>query len=104
MGVLTPVQIIQYGTPVFIIPLKKGNMRFITDYHRLNRQVARKIYPLPRIFETIQQLEGFQYATALYINMGCYTMRLSLDNQDMTTIVTEFGKFRYNHLPTGMGT
>ena len=40
--------------------------------------------------------------TALNLNMGYYTIRLSPASQDMTTIVTEFGKFRYNRLPMGM--
>ena len=39
---------------------------------------------------------------ALDINIGYYTIRLTLTSQEMTTIVTEFDKFRYNHLPTGM--
>ena len=34
--------------------------------------------------------------------MGYYTIRLSPASQDMTTIITEFGKFRYNRLPMGM--
>ena len=50
----------------------------------------------------MQQLEGFQYATALYLNMGYYTIRLLPASQDMTTIVAEFGKFGYNRLPMGM--
>ena len=34
--------------------------------------------------------------------MGYYTIRISPSSQDMTTIVTEVGKFRYNILPMGM--
>ena len=34
--------------------------------------------------------------------MGYYDIRLSPASQDMTTIVTEFYKFRYNCLPMGM--
>ena len=34
--------------------------------------------------------------------MGYYTIRLSPAIQDMTTIVTEFGKFRYNLPPMGI--
>ena len=34
--------------------------------------------------------------------MGYYTIRISPDIQDMTKIVTEFGKSRYNLLPMGM--
>ena len=50
----------------------------------------------------MQQMEGFQYMTELYPHMGYYTIRISPSRQDMMTIVTEFGKFRYNRLPMGM--
>ena len=53
---LTPVKKSQYGNPVFIIPKKEGNGRFITDYCMLNQKLVRKSYPLPRIGETMQQL------------------------------------------------
>ena len=34
--------------------------------------------------------------------MGYYTIDLAESSKDITTIVTEFGKFRYNKLPMGM--
>ena len=77
-------------------------MRFITDYHRLNQKLVRNTYPLPRIGETMQQLEKFQYATALDINMVYYTVRLSPWSEFMLTIVSEIGTFRYNRFPMGM--
>ena len=40
--------------------------------------------------------------TALDLNMGYYIIRISPASKDMTTIVTEIGKFRYNCLPMGM--
>ena len=46
----------------------------------------------------MQQLEGFQYATSLVLNMIYYTIRIYPASQDMKTIVNEFGKFRYNCL------
>ena len=52
----------------------------------------------------LKELEGLQYVKELYINMGYYTIRLYPASQYMTTIVTEFGKFRYNRLPMGMCT
>ena len=72
------------------------------DYHRLNQKLVRNPYPLPRIGETMQQLEGFQYTPELDRNMGFYTIRFFPASQDMTKIVTKFGKFRYNRLPMGM--
>ena len=77
-------------------------MRFITEYFRLNQKLVINPYPLPRIGDNIQHLEVFHYATGLDLNMGYYMIRLSLAIQDMTTIVTEFGKFRYNCLPMGV--
>ena len=102
IGVLTPVQQYQYGTPVFIIPNKEGTVGFIIDYLRFNQKLVRKPYQLSIIGNTIQQLEGFHYVTALYINMGYYTIRFFNMSQEMTTIVTKFGKFGYNRLPMGM--
>ena len=50
----------------------------------------------------MQHLEGFQYATTLDLNMGYYTIRMFPASQEMTMIVTEFGKFGYNLLPMVM--
>ena len=102
IGVLTPVKQSQYGTPVFLIPMKERTVRFTTDYLRIKYQLVRKLYLSPIKVETMQILEGFQYATVLDFNMRYYTIRLSPASQDMTTIVTEFGKVRYNCFPMGM--
>ena len=77
-------------------------MRYITEYCRLNQKLSRNTYPIPRIFQTTQKLERFQYATALDLNMGYYAIRLYLAKRDMMTNVTEFGKLRYNRLSMGM--
>ena len=63
-------------------------MGLITDYRRLNQKLFIKPYPLPIIGDTIQQLEGFKYATALDLNMVYYNIRLSPASKYMTTIVT----------------
>ena len=104
IGVLTPVQQYQRGTILFIITKKEGTVRFITKYHRLNQKLVRKPYPLPKKVETMQHLEEFQYATALDINMGYYTIKLPPTSQGIKTIVTEFGKLKFNRLPMGMCT
>ena len=44
MGVLTPVQQSQYGTPIFIIPKKEDTVRFITDYRKLNQNIYLEIH------------------------------------------------------------
>ena len=102
LGVLEKVQQSEWGSPTFIIPKKDGRVRFISDFRKLNTKIKRKPYPLPRIADTLQELEGFQYASALDLNMGYYHIILSPEASDMCTIVTEFGKFRYKRLPMGV--
>ena len=102
IGVLERVQESEWGTPVFIIPKKEGTVRFLTDFRKVNGQIVRKPFPIPRIADTLQQLEGFTFATALDLNMSYYTSPLAECSKDITTIVTEFGKFRYTCLPMGM--
>ena len=72
------------------------------EYRRINQKLVRKLYALLIIGETMQQLEDFQYVTALDLNMGYYNIRFLPASQYITTIVTEFDKFRYHRLPMGM--
>ena len=102
LGVLERVQQSEWGSPTFIVPKKDNKVRFVSDFRRLNQKIKRKPYPLPRISDTLQQLEGFQYATSLDMNMGYYHIRLSDQASDMCTIITEFGKYRYKRLPMGV--
>ena len=98
MGVLTPVQKAQYRTHIFIIHNKEANLRSSTDYQNLNHKFSINPYPMPRIGDTMLQLEGSQYATALDLNMGYYTIDILTKSCDFTTIVAVFGKFRCNRV------
>ena len=50
----------------------------------------------------MQELEIFQYATALDLSMGYYTIRFNPGSQDMCTIITPWGKYNYLRLPMGI--
>ena len=102
IGVLEEVRASEWGSPTFIMAKKEGTVRFISDFRKLNAKIKRKPYPIPRISDVLQQLEGFKYATTLDLNMGYYTVSITPGSRDLTTIVTEFGKFRYKRLPMGL--
>jgi hypothetical protein len=48
------------------------------------------------------KLEGFQYSTSLDLNMGYYHIELTPFSKQLCTIVTRFGKYKYQHLPMGL--
>ena len=102
LEVLEKVQQSEWGSPTFIIPKKDNRVRFISDFRQLNNKIKRKPYPLPRIGDTLQQMDGFKYATSLDLNIGYYHISLTPKAADMCTIVTEYGKYRYKRLPMGV--
>ena len=53
----------------------------------MNKQVVRKPFPIPKISNVLQELEGFTYATALDLNMGYYTIRLDSDTNDNQWVI-----------------
>jgi Reverse transcriptase (RNA-dependent DNA polymerase) len=61
------------------------------------------VYPIPKIQNLLLQLESFQYATSLDLNMGYYHIELlSPDAKKLCTIVLPFGKLECQRLPMGL--
>ncbi len=76
-------------------------MRTISDFRELNKLIVQKTYPIPKISTTLQELEGFMYATTLDLNMGYYTIRLNPTAAEMCTIIFPWGNYSYQRLPMG---
>ncbi len=102
VGVLKRVNRSEWAAPTFIIPKKDGKVRFVSDFRELNKRIKRHPYPVPNIQDMMLNLEGFQYATALDLNMGYYHVRLDPDSRKLCTIILPFGKFEYQRLPQGI--
>ena len=88
--------------PLFLIPKTDGQGRFLSDFCKLNELIKRKPFPMPKILDLKQTLEGFEYATTLDLNMGYYTIKLDHTAQQYCTIVTPWGKYSYTRLPMGL--
>jgi hypothetical protein len=92
----------EWGALTFIIPKKNGAVRFISDFRKLNAELKRKPYPIPKISQMLQGLKCFAFETYLYLNMAYYTIKLDPDSQRYCTIVSPFGKYQYLRLPMGI--
>jgi hypothetical protein len=87
LGVLKKVNRSEWAAPTFIIPKKDGTVRFISDFRELNKRIKRKPYPIPHIQDMLLNIEGFQYATSLDLNMGYYHIELNPNSRRLCTIV-----------------
>ena len=81
---------------------KDATVRFISDFCELNKCINCKPFPIPKIEDLLLKLEGFQHATSLDLNMGYYHIELMPFSKRLCTIVTPWGKYKYQHLPMGL--
>ncbi len=101
IGVLKWLSSSKWASPSFIIPKKDHTVPTISDLRALNKHIARKPYPIPKISTTLQELEGFTYATILDLNMGYNTIKLDPTATKMCTIIFPCSKYSYQRLLMG---
>ena len=93
-----------WGAPSFIIAKPNGQVRFLTDFRQVNKRIKRQPFPLPKISETLQRMEGFQWASAIDLNMGYYHLTLDLATREICSLIFPWGRYRYKRLPMGAST
>jgi len=101
-GVLKKVNRSEWAAPTFVIPKKDGSARFISDFRELNKRMFRKPHPVPNVQDMLLNLEGFQWATSLDVNVGCHHIRLDPSSKELCTIVLPFGKCECQAIPMGL--
>ncbi len=102
IGVLAKTGGSEWAAGTFIIPKKDGRVRWVTDFRRLNQNLVRKKYPLPRIQDILTRRNGYKYFTKIDISMQYYTFELDEESSHLCVISTPFGPYRYLRLPMGV--
>ncbi|CAG9125469.1 unnamed protein product [Plutella xylostella] len=102
---ITPVEYSQWGTPVVPILKPDGSVRLCGDYKvTLNPHLEVDQYPLPHINDIFNTLKDGKYFCELDLKEAYLQAKLDVDSQELTTIVTEEGTFKYKYLPYGVST
>ncbi|MFS7987804.1 putative nucleotidyltransferase, Ribonuclease H [Helianthus anomalus] len=59
-----------WGAPVLFVKRKDGSMRMCIDYRELNKVTIKNRYPLPRIDDLFDQLQGAMYFSKIDLRSG----------------------------------
>jgi hypothetical protein len=94
----------EWAAPTFIKAKKTGDVRILTYFRRLNAQIKRKSFPLPKMSDMLRKLSGFKYEMAIDLKMVYYHIPLDLEAHKLCTKILPWGKYQYKRLPMGVKT
>ena len=102
-GIIAPTKFSHWATPIVPIVKKDGSIRICGDYKQtINKFSKTEIYPLPRVEELFATLSGGQSFTTLDLSHAYLQLELEEDSQELVTINTHKGLYKYKRLPFGV--
>jgi len=91
-----------WGAPVLLIPKKDGGWRVVFDYRLLNAATVKDRYPLPRIDDHLQNLQGSHLFSSVDALDGFHQLTMDPHDIDKTATVTSFGSYIWCVMPMGL--
>ncbi|GKE72832.1 putative reverse transcriptase domain-containing protein [Tanacetum coccineum] len=74
-----------WGALVLFVKMKDGSFRMCIDYRELNKLTVINRYPLPRIDDLFDQLQGSQYISKIDLRSGYHQLRVREEDILKTT-------------------
>ncbi|GJT13243.1 putative reverse transcriptase domain-containing protein [Tanacetum coccineum] len=77
-----------WGASVLFVKKKDGSFRMCIDYRELNKLTVKNRYPLPRIDDLFDQLQGSQFFSNIDLRSGYHQLRVHEDDIPKTAFRT----------------
>ena len=91
-----------WGAPVLFVKKKDGSLLLCIDYKQLNRVTIHNQYPLPRINELIDQLQGSQVYSKIDLRSGYHQLRVQESDVPKTAFRTRYRHYEFLMMPFGL--
>ena len=92
----------EWASPVVLVKKKNGEIRFCTDYRKLNSITRRDNHPLPRIDDMLERFLGSKWFSSLDIASGYWQIEIEEMDKPKTALITQEGLYEYNVMPFGL--
>ena len=76
-----------WGAPVLFVKKKDGSLRLCIDYRQLNKVTIRNQYPLPRIDDLFDQLQGAKVFSKIDLRSGYHQLKVRREDVPKTAFM-----------------
>ncbi|GJR89579.1 putative nucleotidyltransferase, ribonuclease H [Tanacetum coccineum] len=91
-----------WGSPVLFVKKKNGSFRMCIDYRELNKLTIKNRYPLPRIDDLFDQLQGSSVYSKIDLRSGYHQLRIREEDIPITAFRTRYRHYEFQVMPFGL--
>ncbi|GKD41173.1 putative reverse transcriptase domain-containing protein [Tanacetum coccineum] len=91
-----------WGAPVLFVKKKDGSFRMCIDYRELNKLTVKNRYPLPRIDDLFDQLQGSSVYSKIDLRSGYHQLRVRDEDIPKTAFRTRYKHYEFQVMPFGL--
>ncbi|GKA94537.1 putative reverse transcriptase domain-containing protein [Tanacetum coccineum] len=91
-----------WGAPVLFVKKKDGSFRMCIDYRELNKLTVKNRYPIPRIDDLFDQLQGSSVYSKIDLQSGYHQLRVHEEDIPNTAFRTRYGHYEFQVMPFGL--
>ncbi|GKA99907.1 hypothetical protein Tco_0827901 [Tanacetum coccineum] len=91
-----------WGAPVLFVKKKDGSFWMCIDYRELNKLTVKNRYPLPRIDDLFDQLQGSRVYSKIDLRSGYHQLRVREEDIPKTAFRTRYGHYEFQVMSFGL--
>ncbi|GJU27929.1 putative reverse transcriptase domain-containing protein [Tanacetum coccineum] len=91
-----------WGEPVLFVKKKDKSFRMCIDYRELNKLIVKNHYPLPRIDDLLDQLQGSCIYSKINLRSGYHQLKVRDEDISKTAFRTRYGHYEFQVMPFGL--